>query len=137
MPVASSITEMDLLASETLLEDYHQRARRFRRRIRRRVRDLANNAAPDLDGDGEGSSDDNGADEPVGDGVNEPVEPGVAQDVNGQNVDLNEAIPDAEAFEGAVGADDDWSFDRIDEAKRLDHLEQILLKENREFILHC
>ena len=164
MPVASSITEMDLQASETLLEDFHQRSRRFRRRVRRRVRNLSNdnvvapenndaghqdNNADDQAGDNVDQVNDNAvAGDPAGDDVDqgndndvaiEQAEPGVAHGVDGQNIDLNEAIPDAAAFEGAAGVDDDdeWSFSRIDEARRLDHLEQILLKENRDFHLHC
>ena len=119
MPVASSVTEMDLQASESLLEDFRQRSRRFRRRVRRRVRNLAANADAAQAGD---------------DG--DEVEPGLARNEDGQEVDLNDAIQDA-ADVDEVADDDDWSFDRIDEARRLDHLEQILLKENHQFHLHC
>ena len=122
---------MDLQASESLLEAYHQRSRRFRRRVRRRIQNLANANAGDEGGE------DAGADE-AGEDVEE-VEPGLAQDENGHEVDLNAALPD-EADAAGVGDnldDDDWSFNRIDEAKRLDFLEQILLKENHQFHLHC
>ena len=116
MPVASSITEMDLQASESLLEDFRQRSRRFRRRIRRRAQNLVDGVGADHGGD-----------------ADDEVEPGLAQDEDGREVDLNAAIPEG----GDAASDDDWSFDRIDEAKRLDHLEQILLKENNQFHLHC
>ena len=42
MPVASSITEVDPDASETLLDAYRQMSRRFRRRNRRRRRQVQN-----------------------------------------------------------------------------------------------
>ena len=126
--MASSVTEMDLQASESLLEDFRQRSRRFRRRVRRRVRNLVENPV----------------EAPAGEDVVEVqaneevdnVEPGFAQDSDGEDVDLNAAIQDDADVNGA-GDDDDWSFDRIDEARRLDFLEQILLKENHQFHLHC
>ena len=122
---------MDLQASESLLEDYHQRSRRFRRRIRRRVENLAN-----ADAGAEGVEDAVAGEDGEG---NVGVEPGLAQDENGHEIDLNAAIPDdADAAGVNDNPDGDtWSFNRIDEAKRLDYLEQILLKENHQFHLHC
>lgn len=119
-------------ASETLLQEFKKRSRRFRRRLRRRD--------PNLDRV-----------------VN--VEPNPAQpdpDHAGGNqiqldVDLNEAInlgsddddasgddaPDGGAAAGDEVSDDTWSHDRIDRGREMDRLEQILLKENAEFHLHC
>ena len=128
---------MDLQASETLLEDFRQRSRRFRRRVRRRVRNLVENPIEAQAGDDE-------VDVQAGEDVAEAqagndvggVEPGIAQDDNGEDVDLNAAIQDDADVDEADDVDD-WSFDRVDEAKRLDFLEQILLKENHQFHLHC
>ena len=112
-------------ASETLLQEFKKRSRRFRRRLRRR------DPSPDRDDNAE----------PV------PVQPVQGQAGGNQiqlDVDLNEAInlgnddsPDEDVVAGAEASDDTWSHDRVDRGREMDRLEQILLKENAEFHLHC
>lgn len=111
---------MDPRASETLLQDFKRRARRFRRRVRRRNRpdQLLQN-------------------EPEQQAAGNPVN--LAEDLN-QAINLGDDESNDEV--GVVGGDDQdlsdtWSHDRIDHGREMDRLEQILLKENAEFHLHC
>ena len=105
---------MDLGASETLLAEFQRRSRRFRRRVRRHDRPVNNDA---------------GAAEPVplGEVFNEAID---AAAVVGPDVDGGEDVQ--------AGDDSDtWSHDRIDRGREMERLEQILLRENHEFHLHC
>lgn len=120
MPVASSITEMDSRASETLLEDFKRRSRRFRRRNRLRG---------------------NGHVAPAG-----PAPEHVAGEQVQLGANLNNAMnlgqDDSDEAAGVVGngnqdESDTWSHDRIDRGREMDRLEQILLKENHQFHIHC
>ena len=116
---------MSLDASETLLQDFKRRSRRFRRRIRRRERGRANVG-------------------PV-----QPAQPDVPAAGNQiqLDVDLNEAInlgnddsnddEVAPVGEGDHSESDSWSHDRIDRGREMEKLERALLKENAEFHLHC
>ena len=113
---------MDSRASETLLQEFKRRTRRFRRRVRRRNRPnqpLQNQPEPEAAGN--------------------PVN--LAEDLN-QAINLGDDASDDDV--GVVDrADQDqdlsdtWSHDRIDRGREMDRLEQILLKENAEFHLHC
>ena len=114
MPVSSFITEMDLQASESLLEDFKRRSRRFRRRVRQQGHPAA---AP-----------------PV-------VDPVVLAEQLNQAAQLDEDdVDDDVPAGGAAGPEadsDSWTHERIDQGREQVRLEKILLKENEEFRLHC
>ena len=114
---------MDSRASETLLQEFKRRARRFRRQVRRRNRQV----------------------EPVqGADGGEPEEPAAGNPVNLAE-ELNQAVnlgdddsnDDAVVVANDQDLSDTWSHDRIDQGRDMIRLEQILLKENAEFHLHC
>ena len=123
MPVASCVGEMEMGASESLLEAYRRRSRRFRRRIRRKP------SRTEEDETKSGAS--GGVEDPADN--DEPV------------VNLNDAIhdgddPDVDEVAQEVADGDissDWSLDKIERAQNVDRLEQILLAENERFHLHC
>ena len=116
------MTEMDLEASETLLVDFHRLGRRQRRRRRRRQRREQERAAAgeDVRDGGEG----NQPEVNLNDAIHEGNDGGPAGSGSDAGEDSSDGI-------------DDWSHDRIDRARELERLEQILLRENAQFILHC
>ena len=152
MPVASCVVEMSLDASESLLEAYHRRRRRFRRRVRRQLQDQAQNEDQVLEEGSTSTSSDASApveeasvsvDEAavVGDAVAGdvpcPVDEAAATSDTGDvttadGVDLDVALP----LDGA-SSDETMSLERIERARELDRLEQVLLQENSDFHNHC
>ena len=109
---------MDLNASETLLAEFHQRSRRFRRRIRRRRRDQG----PDVQVD-----------------VAPPADPVPLEQVFNEAIQPGDGAVDEVASDGEPEANgsDTWSHDRVDRGREMERLEQVLLRENHEFHLHC
>ena len=108
-------------ASETLLAEFQQRSRRFRRRIRRLRK-----------GQGQVPGDQN-------DDVVPPADPVPLEQAFNEAIQLGDAAADEVASDDEQGAveSDTWSHDRVDRGREMERLEQILLRENHEFHLHC
>ena len=108
-------------ASETLLADFKSRSRRYRRRIRRLLENNQQDGAPE-----------NQADQaPPADAV--PLEEVFNDAIHVDDVDV-----DHDGVGEPVDSDSStWSHGRIDQGREMDRLEQILLRENHEFHLHC
>ena len=114
---------MDSRASETLLQEFKRRTRRFRRRVRRR------NRQPEPMQDADGG-------EPEQQAVGNPVN--LAEELNQAVIlDDDDSNDDAGVVVNDQDNSDTWSHDRIDQGREMIRLEQILLRENAEFHLHC
>ena len=124
MPVASCVDEMEIGASETLLNDYRRRCRRFRRRVRRRPsgQEDEKHASPSSTVDADVPAEDDKP--PVN--LDDAIHAGDDTNVD----DIAQEVAD-----GDVSSD--WSLERIERAQNVDRLEQILLAENDQFHLHC
>ena len=112
---------MALDASETLLADFKNRSRRYRRRIRRLLENNGQDAAP-------------------GDQVDQGPPAGAVplEAAFNEAVHINAVDADQDEGDGPVENNSStWSHERVDRGREMDRLEQILLRENHEFHLHC